>query len=559
MILRPYQLEAAEAVYRHLRDHDDSICAVIPTAGGKTPIIATICKDVVGRWRGRALIVAHVKELLEQVAEKLHAVCPEIPFGIYSAGLDSRDTMAPVIIAGVQSAYRRGSELGHFDIAIIDEAHMIPPDGEGMYRTLIHELKKINPLIRVIGFTATPYRMKYGSICGPDNILNTVCYEIGVRTLIDQKYLCPLVSKAGRQSPDFQTLQVRGGEFIASDVEDLMDSSALVETACREILNYARDRHSVLIFASGVEHGEHIRQTLTRLGAHCRTVFGDTFEFDRAQTLADFKSARLKFLVNVNVLTTGFDAPNIDCVAILRPTLSAGLFYQMVGRGFRLHPSKQNCLVLDFGGNVLRHGPVDAVQATCKSPGSGIAPTKVCPECCSFIAAGFLICPDCGHMFAGREVNKHDATATDAGILTGQISTTSHPVQSVRYAVHRKRGMPDNTPKTLRVEYRIGFNRWQSEWICFEHQGFARQKSEQWWLRRSHAPVPDSAEEAAALANAGALCKTTNITIRSVSGEEFDRISEYELGEKPAWENVDSCDEALPLPAYVPADDGIPF
>lgn len=174
LTLRPYQQEAVEDIYDHLRDHDDNPCVVIPTAGGKTPVMATVCKDAVGRWEGRVLIVAHVRELLEQAVEKLNIVAPEMwhQIGVYSAGLKSRDTEHPIIVAGVQSVFRRASELGRFDLVVIDEAHMIPPDGDGMYRTLIAGLKDTNPDLRIIGLTATPFRMTSGPICAPENVLN---------------------------------------------------------------------------------------------------------------------------------------------------------------------------------------------------------------------------------------------------------------------------------------------------------------------------------------------------------------------------------------------------
>ena len=171
MQLRPYQLEAVDAVYRHLRAHDDNPCVVIPTAGGKTPVMATICKDAVGTWNGRVLILAHVKELLEQAADKLDRIAPELHVGIHSAGLNRRDTEHPVIIAGIQSVYKRACDLGAFNLVMVDEAHMIPPDGDGMYRQCLADMKVINPQVRVIGLTATPFRMKSGMICAPENFL----------------------------------------------------------------------------------------------------------------------------------------------------------------------------------------------------------------------------------------------------------------------------------------------------------------------------------------------------------------------------------------------------
>lgn len=536
LTLRPYQEAAKAAVYEHLRVRDDNPCVVIPTGGGKTPLMAAICRDAVTLWDGRVLILAHVKELLEQTAGKLRAVCPDLKFGIYSAGLKRRDTRQQVIIAGIQSVYRRACELDAFDLIIVDEAHMIPPEGDGMYQQFLAEARIVNPEVRIIGLTATPYRMKDGLICTPDHFLNHVCYESGVKQLIRDGFLSPLVTKAGRQQADTSSLHVRGGEFVPGEVEDLMDDDTLVKAACQEIMDYCADRHSVLIFTSGVKHGQHVARVLRDThGVECGFVCGDTPAAERDDLLGRFKAGEYKFLCNVNVLTTGFDAPNIDCVAMLRPTMSAGLYYQMVGRGFRLHPGKQNCLVLDFGGNVLRHGPVDAIDVNPAEPfggGSG-APAKQCPECRSVIAAGFSICPDCEYEFPAPQRKQHAAKATDAGILSGQVTDTEFEVLDICWSVHRKRDAPDDAPKSMRVDYRLGLSHWQSEWICFEHEGFARQKAEAWWQRRSPDPVPDTAERAVELAESGALCPTDKIVVRSVAGERYERIVGYKLGAVP--------------------------
>lgn len=540
MELRPYQQEAVEAIYSHLRERDDNPCVVIPTGGGKTPVMATLCKDAVGQWNGRVLIIAHVKELLEQAMDKLHQIAPEMwmKTGVYSAGLKRRDTEHPIIIAGIQSVYKRACELNSFDLIIIDEAHMIPPDGDGMYQTFLKDARKVNPNLRVIGLTATPFRTTTGMICAPDNILNHICYEVGVKELIVHGYLSPLVTKTGREKIDTSSLHVRAGEFISSEVEDLMDADVVVEAACREIIEKTRNRKAVLIFAAGIRHGEHIAEVLrTRYGVEVGTVFGDTLDFIRDKVLSDFKAGKLKYLVNVNVLTTGFDAPNIDCVAMVRPTLSPGLYYQMVGRGFRLHEGKKDCLVLDFGGNVLRHGPVDTIRVKdSASAGDGEAPVKECPMCQSVIAAGYATCPDCGHEFPPLEKQKHDAVASAEDILTGQVTTAEYEVKETFYAVHHKRGAADTAPKTMRVDYRVGFNIYQSEWICFEHDGWARKKAEDWWSRRSDLPCPETAAEAVELAESGSLAETKSITVRAVSGEEFPRIIRHELGPKPTYE-----------------------
>ncbi len=562
LTLRPYQQAAVDAVYEHLRQHDDNPCVVIPTAGGKTPILATICRDAVMQWGGRVLVLAHVKELLEQATDKLRAICPDLKFGVYSAGLRRRDTEHPVIVAGIQSVYKRACELDAFDLVIVDEAHMIPPEGEGMYQQFLTDAKVVNPRLRTIGLTATPFRLKSGMICGPENILNAICFEVGVRELIRDGYLCPLVTKAGRQKADTEQLHVRGGEFVADEVEQLMDQDQLVEAACQEIVEFTQDRRAVLIFAAGIKHAQHIQQVLQQQhGLECGFVCGQTPADERDELLARFRNMPsgglfaqkpLKYLVNVNVLTTGFDAPNIDCVAMLRPTLSPGLYYQCLGRGFRLHPGKKDCLVLDFGGNVLRHGPVDQVRMRESSDsGGGEAPAKECPNCHSLIAAGYASCPDCGYEFPKPERANHDAEASTESVLSGQVTKTAYAVRDVFYSVHLKQGADDTAPKTMRVDYRIGFHQFKSEWVCFEHSGYARWKAEMWWRARSFDPVPATAQEAVDMANAGALAPTTAITVVTVAGEKFDRIADYELGEKP---------EVLPIEARNGfSSDDIPF
>jgi len=560
--LRPYQVEAISAVYDHLRRRDDNPCVVIPTAGGKTPVMASICRDAVQQWDGRVLILAHVKELLEQAVDKLHIMAPDLwnRIGVYSAGLRSRDTDHPIIVAGIQSVYRRAAELDAFDLITVDEAHLIPPSGEGMYRQFLAEAKIVNPNVRLIGLTATPYRMSTGMICGPENLLNHVCYEVGVKELIVQGYICPLRSKAGKIKADTSNLHIRGGEFIAGEVEQLMDDDSLVRSACREIIEHSADRHSVLIFASGVKHAQHVQRILGELSHECGFVCGETLPFERAETLQRFKDGDLKYLVNVNVLTTGFDAPNIDCVAMLRPTNSPGLYYQMVGRGFRLHPGKDNCLVLDFGGNILRHGPVDDLQIKEPGQGNGEAPAKECPECNAVIHAAYATCPECGYEFPPPQREQHDSQASTAGILSGEVTETEYDVQDVYFSVHVKRDAPEDHPRSMRVDYRVGFNDYRSEWVCFEHNGYARAKAEAWWRARSNEPVPDTAEQAVDICEAGGIAETKAITVRSVTGEKYDRITDYQLGPIPP--RLDGSDERddgnLPDYEWI-EDDEIPF
>jgi len=443
---------------------------------------------------------------------------------------------------------------------LVHNCHLLPPDGEGMYRTFLADAQQVNPNVRLIGLTATPYRMTTGMICGPENLLNEVCYEVGVRELIVQGYLCPLKSKAGKTKASLEGLHIRGGEFIASEVEAAMDTGDLVQSACEEIVELTAERRSVLIFASGIDHGKHIAATIHRIaGQECAFVCGDTPGPERDAILRRFKAGDLKYLANVNVLTTGFDAPNIDCVVLLRPTNSPGLFYQCSGRGFRLHPGKQDCQILDYGGNILRHGPVDDLRI--KEPGQsgGEAPAKECPECNAVIHAAYATCPECGYEFPPPEREKHDARASDAGILSGQVDDSDYEVLDVVYSVHHKRDADEDHPKTMRIDYQIGFSSWKSEWVCPEHTGYARAKFEAWWRARSSEPVPDTAEQAVSICSAGGIAETLVITVRSITGEKYDRIIGHELGPVPPKLDGSEERDSDDLPVHAVPDDGIPF
>ena len=582
IVPRPYQSEAVEAVYEHLRTKDNNPCVVLPTGTGKSLVLAQIAKDSVEKWNGRVLILAHVKELLEQNADKIRKLCPELKIGIYSAGLRSRDTTEQVIVAGIQSVYNKACELDAFDLVIVDEAHLISSEGDGMYRTFLADMKVINPHVRVIGLTATPFRLKGGLICKPENILNEICYEAGLKEMIQQGYLSPLISRAGRAEANLANLHIRGGEFISDEVAAAMDNDALVTSACREIVELTRDRKSVLIFTASVDHCKHVAEKIQAFsGKECAIVTGDTSPAERAEIIARFKGEfipadlfgtpkpPLKFLANVNVLTTGFDAPNTDCVVMLRPTNSPGLLIQCAGRGTRLSPEtgKSNCLFLDYGGNILRHGPLDMIKV--KEPGSGKggdAPAKKCPQCLALIHAGYTACPECGYVFPPKESNdKMTQTASSAGVISGQVDYTDYEVLDVYYCVHEKRGADPDAPKTMRVDYQVGFNEFKSEWVCPEHTGYARGKFEKWWHERAAlgCPMPRSAREAVSLANEGLLAAPESITVKTIAGERFERITGWRLKERPVMrepgEDLEE-DETWTSPAPPDdLDDDIPF
>lgn len=532
MQLRDYQTNAVSATWHYIEHNPKgNPCIVLPTGAGKSLVLAALASEAATKWQGRVCILAHVKELLQQNCEKLKTLAPDLDIGVYSAGLGKRDRNCQVLIAGIQSVYNRAHEFDPFDLVIVDECHLIAPDGEGMYRTFLHTLRMMRPHCKLIGLTATPYRMATGWLCGPDNLLTEVCYEVGIKELIQQGYLSKLTSKEA-MACDTAGLHIRGGEFVDAEAEKLMLD--VVGPACRELISRTEQRRSVLVFCQSVEHAVQVTRLLRDSLARVELVTGDTPAELRADYLRDFKTGAIKYLVNVNVLTTGFDAPNVDCVALLRPTLSPGLYYQMVGRGFRIAEGKDNCLILDFAGNVKRHGPVDQILIKPRQVNDGEggeAPTKVCPNCDEICHAAFADCPACGHQFPDRGMAKHDAKPDETPVTSLDTIRTEHAVLDVRYYRHTKKREPD-APPTLRVDYKINPIRWVSEWVCIEHEGYAGTKARKWWGARSNDPFPASVDRAVEVAEAGGLAQTLAITIEE-RGKEWPRVVLAKVGTKP--------------------------
>ena len=575
--LRYYQADAVRETYRHLREHPGvNPCIEVSVGGGKSWIAAQIMSDTVSVWGGRAILLCHVKELLEQDLEKLNLLNPDVKTGMYSAGFNRRETAAPAIVAGIQSVYDKAELFGHRDICIVDEAHMIQPEAEGMYGRFVDGLRAVNPNIRFIGMTATPYRLKGGLICQPGNLFGAISYSIGLKELIDRGFLSKLVSKEGRSRADLGNLHVRAGEFVAEEVEAAMMERRIVEAGCREVVELTRERRSVIVFCSSVAHCRAVAELIGRLsGEECAVVTGDTPPQERADILHRFRGGSvqtdlfggrkgpLKYVANVECLTTGFDAPNIDCVCLMRPTMSPGLLLQMCGRGTRLSPEtgKTDCLILDLAGNIERHGCLDRLRPPGEHAGERRGPlAKACPECRTMMPIATMACPACGYEFpAPAKRIRLESEASTLDVISGEVTTETLEVTDVQYEPWRKRGAPPEYPRTVRVTYWCGLNERYSEWICPEHTGFARRKFEEWFLARrvsESAPVPSTVDEFMEQDFMKLIRGTREITVRRVSGERFPDVVKSIAGDVPEGSPFGNAPAAADDTAY---EDDLPF
>jgi DNA repair protein RadD len=500
IVPRYYQDAATEALWRDMRDH--SPVAVLPTGSGKSIIVAQLCQKTFDAG-GRVIVLHPRKELIEQNAAECRALMPGVDVGLYSAGLSKRHTEHAIVFAGIQSCFDKAHLFGSRDVIIADECHLLPPDGEGRYRTFLHDLKALCPHSRFCGLTATAFRTGSGALCGPQNLLTKVAYTASVSRLMTEGYLCPIINRPMASELDTSGLKIlsRTQEFDAGDSERLFDTDDKVNEAVAEILSKTIDRHSVLLFCSGVKHAGHVADVLaTMSGERVGLVTGETMPLERSNLLSMFKAGTLRWLVNVDVLTTGFNAQRIDCICVLRATASPGLFAQICGRGFRVHESKGNCLVLDLGQNIARHGPIDADDYGIQKPkekrdAMAGMPSKECPSCAEPQQIQAKVCTECGFEWPAKP--RHDANADiESAILESQIEPTEYLVESATFSRHVKRDAPD-APNTLRIDYVCeladgGGNLTRktiSEWVCVDHVGFPKRNAIKWWRERSLAEL----------------------------------------------------------------------
>ncbi len=554
---RWYQEQCEASFWEYLnKGKGEAPVGVIPTGGGKSLVSARTAQRI-DSWGASLLYVTYRKELVEQTEADF--VEAGLKPSVYSAGLKRRELGGQLVMGNIHSIYNKACDFeAGFDVVLVDEAQYIPEDGEGMFQELLQATKAINPKRKLLGLTATPYRLNGGLIYGPGKMFDGVSFEVGVKELIAQGYLSKLTSKGTKASISTDGVDKRGGEFVASQLNKAVsEDEATIISACAEIVERTADRSSVLVFATGVDHGKAVTDQLEEQcngSAAIGYIDGNTPSKQRAKVIADFRSRKLKYLVNIDVLTVGFDAPNVDAIALLRPTLSPGLYYQMVGRGLRKADGKADCLVLDFAGNVRRHGPVDAIKVEDKQQGGkgdGEPPSKVCPSCSSILAASARYCEDCGYAWPEAEV-LHDAHADDeAEVLSVDSKRTVLDVTDVTYQAWKKRGWQEGDKRTLRVMYHTGFASQQSEWVCIEHDGWVRAKAVKWWQARCDFECPIDVDRAELYSRH--LRKPCQIVIEEKPDSDFPEIVDC----------IFDTDEALPV-ANEPDleefdDDDIPF
>ncbi len=411
MLLRPYQEAAISDACKALDKHKNTI-VVAPTGAGKTIMLSAL---VGKRYEDgkKVLVMQHRDELVDQNKSKFERLNPYITTSIVNGTV--KDWKGGTIFSMVQTISRDNNlkDRPAFDMIVIDESHHAAAD---TYLKVINAVKEDNPDAEIVGFTATPNR---GDGKGLRKVFNNCSHQIDITTLIREGFLVPpksYVIDCG-VNDKLRDVAISGNDFNMEQVESIMNRKVINQRVVEEYLNHAEGRKTV-VFCSTIKHAEDLLEEFIDQDINAKLVTGETPKADRAQILHDLAYDDVDVVVNVSVLTEGFDAPPVSCIILTRPCSQKATMVQMIGRGLRtIDPEefpdlvKRDCIVLDFGTSVLTHGSLeDSVSLDDKEKGE--APLKQCPECEAVVPMGSKICPICEHIFDSGEKEEKEELHT---------------------------------------------------------------------------------------------------------------------------------------------------
>lgn len=546
---RDYQYDAMQAFFDYFNNGNTGNPIIyVAGGGGKSVIIALIIEKIMELYRGQRIIIsAGSMDLVGQNYSKLVNLLPLGSIGIYSAGLGKKQPWCDIVYGGIQSMCKSGAKFGHRDLLFVDECQDLAPEDEGRYKIFINELKKKNPYLKVIGFSATPWREKGGSLVGQEGgIFTDIIYEISQKFLTEQGYLAPLISKSSLIQANLSGVNITSsGEFNLKKAEAAIDKEGLTLQALAEVDKLTQNRKNFLFFCAGVGHAIHATSILKNRNWDATIITGETDKKLRPQLLEKFrKNIKKQALVNNRVLTVGTDLPNTDCIVLWMATNSLGLYVQILSRGTRpiyapgydletkagrlaaiAASEKPNCLVLCYGGNIERFGAVDLIQIPKekkKGAGTGIAPQKICPQCREPVLIMLKECPTCAYEFPEDEKAAHSHVATTAAIMAAEIKPERYEIASVKYST----GIDKNNNTYAKISY---FDSWGLIANEFVHFAYQKGRLVSWHNERLKdnglMPTPESAEELIAMKD-NYLTPTAIYTKKS---GKYQEITDYEF------------------------------
>jgi DNA repair protein RadD len=515
IIPHDFQRAAVDSVYKYFETHRvGNPLIALPTGTGKSVVIALLLYEILKKWpHQKILVLTHRKELIQQDYDELKTMWPYAPAGIYSAALGQRLTNQSITFCGIASVYKRAEEFRTVHLVIIDEAHLVSPKDGTMYQTCIDKLKLANPMLRVIGLSATCWRLGHGSLDN-NHLFTDICFNMtdmrGFNWLLDKGYMAPVIPLKTQLNINIDGVRTSGGDYVLSDLQKAVDKEDINSKALREMVEYAEHRKHWMVFTTGIEHTEHVNDMLNDyFGISSVAVHSKISNKERDYRLQAYKEGEFQCLVSSNICTTGFNHKPVDFLGILRHSQSSALWVQIVGRGTRIAEGKENCLVADFAKNTERLGPInDPVIPSApsdKKKKPGVVPIKVCPMCHCYNHTSVRKCDYCGYEFPATLHLTN--TSSNVELIKREEKEPiikEYSIKHITTGIHHKK----DRPTSLKVTYYcgLGINVF-TEYLGFAHSSAVRNHAIRWWNQRSKrgAPPPIDAEEA--LARVGELRK----------------------------------------------------
>ncbi len=559
--LRQYQIDALEAIDAALREEQNVLLQAIMGAGKTTIAVRLIRRYALDYHDMRFLVLAHKQELVEQFAAAFaRNDVPAEEIGIVCAGLNRRETDRRITIGTIQTFINALGEYPGADLVIIDEAHRIDINGDTQYRKTIDTLREYRPECRILGLTATPARLGhgyiYGNRCRPGsvNLFPRVHHKITYQELVSHGYLMPLQGKVAVHDQLTEDLVkvAKRGDYVLEQLGQVMAKGVHIQTAVRALADHGAGYDHVVAFCCTIEHAERLRAAFLDAGESATVIHSKLSPAERRANLDGWMAGEYRIICGVNILAEGFDFPPADCILMARPTLSSSLYLQTIGRIVRTYPGKTKALLIDLTDNTRRFGlDLDNIKVSIPggSKGSGdrageAAPmAKDCPDCGSAVHPRVRFCPECGHEWVVEEAEETPEV----------VDVEFHGAEPQWYDVRRVEYVEHESQRSSKMVFRVIYDcggifhpKRFSDWVCFEHDGYARRKAERWWIERSDEPVPDTVAEAAFLAH----------TLR-----EPARVLVDESGEWPRVLDYDFLPESIDMPEWMRVEefDDIPF